>query len=446
MTAIVPCRNYARFLPDCLRSLQAAAVPRIVVIDDASDDDPGKVCSEFGVEYVRVDFRDLHKVRAAGMALVETKYVAFIDADNMVRPDYFRKAIEAMERHRNVAFVYPVLMAFDEATGPWHGTDAAPQMVRAADVEDRNWCDGNSVWRSEPLMQSLVFRMSIDTRAVTHDWRMAREVLRGGNWLGLRSQVPLDYRVHAKQMTAGWNSPTYFVDANLENERVSIVIAFSGRWRCWERQRQWLERQTYRKCRLVIMNGSHRDLSANDLDLGDWNRGLTIDRFDAGKPKLANEDRTVGDRIRKQVEAAVAGIYNRAALLSAPDEYLFFLEDDVVPRSADAIGELMQQFGPETFAVSGLYKHRYHNKSVAFRTPISMDNMLPLRGPEFEQVDGTGFGCLLARRSVLCSFALSGDDEINPHYDCDLAARLKRSKWKWYLSRRVECDHLVGVD
>jgi len=46
---------------------------------------------------------------------------------------------------------------------------------------------------------------------------------------------------------------------------------------------------------------------------------------------------------------------------------------------------------------------------------------------------------------VLLSHSLSGDNPINPHYDCDLAARLQETPWKWFLARTVPCDHLVGV-
>lgn len=442
ITVVIPCSNYARFLPDCVRSVQATGVQRIVVIDDASADDPGKVCADFGVEYVRVEFRNLHSVRSIGLQLVRTKYVAFIDADNQVYPDYFRRAIAAMERHRNVAFVFPVLNGFGDAEGPLHGTENAPQIARAASIEDRNYCDGNAVWRTEVLHQTLALLRPLPADIATHDWRMAREVLRAG-WLAIRSEVPLLYRVHSNQMSRNWTR--YPKDATLSHERVTIVIAFSGRFECWKRVLTWLRSQTFKNVRLLIMNGTHADLSANDLGLGDWSRSLTIERFDAGAPGLGDENRTTGDEIRARVEAAVAGIYNRAVQMAAPDEYLFFLEDDVVPHSPSAIEKLLDLMQPETFAVSGLYKHRYQNKACAFRTPICVDNMLPLEGPAFEQVHGTGFGCLLARRSVLQSHSLSGDDGVNPHYDCELAARLQRTPWKWFLARTVPCDHLVGV-
>lgn len=442
ITVVVPCHNYARYLADCLRSVQYAGAARIVVIDDASKDAPAEICAEFGVEYERVEFRNLHSVRARGLQIVRTKYVAFIDADNQVHPEYFRRAIVAMERHRNVAFVYPVLKGFGDSEGPQHGTENAPQIARAAAIEDRNYCDGNSVWRTEVLHQTLALARSLPAEIATHDWRMAREVLRAG-WLAIRSEVPLLYRVHVNQMSLNWTR--YPKDATLSHERVTIVIAFSGRFECWKRLLAWLREQTYENVRLLIMNGTHADLSANDLGLADWGRSLTIERFDAGAPGLGDVNRTTGEEIRARVEAAVAGIYNRAVQMAAPDEYLFFLEDDVVPHSLSAIHELLDLMQPRTFAVSGLYKHRYQDKACAFRTPISVDNMLPLEGPALEQVHGTGFGCLLARRSVLLSHSLSGDDGVNPHYDCDLAARLQGTPWRWFLARSVACDHLVGV-
>ncbi len=186
----------------------------------------------------------------------------------------------------------------------------------------------------------------------------------------------------------------------------------------------WLENQTYNNIRLLIMNGTHQDLSPSDLGLGHWRRSLTIERFDAGMPGLADEDRTTGDAIRAKVESAVAGIYNRAVQLAAPDEYLFFLEDDVIPRSLSAISELMELMQPRTFAVSGLYKHRYQDRACAFRTPISVDNMLPIEGPDFEQVHGTGFGvCWLGglscrHISLLEMMRLIRTTTVNSRLDC----------------------------
>ncbi len=444
ITVVIPCHNYTRYLTECIDSVKAAGVTNILVVDDASTDDPETVAKVSEVKYLRTEHNNLNKVRWAGMGQVNTKYVAFIDADNKVHPSYFDWAIGFMESHRNVAFVFPVLDGFGESEGPQNGTGDAPVLATARTIEDANYCDGNSVWRSEVLLQCLAFNLSLPADIATHDWRMARTVLRSG-WYAYRNEVPLLYRRHLMQMSRRAGQVPYHHDASLLSERVTIVVAFSGRRECWKRVREWLVSQTFQNTRLLIMNGSHSDLSPSDFGLSDWNRSLTIERYDAGTPKLADENRQKQVSVRASVEAAVAGIYNRAVQMAAPDEYLFFLEDDVVPDSFEAIAEMIAMMQPHTFAISGLYQHRYHQKACAFTVPISSESLLPLDGPEFEQVDGTGFGCLLARRSVLLSHMLSGDDATNPHYDCDLAARLKSTKWKWFLARSIRCQHLIGL-
>ena len=144
------------------------------------------------------------------------------------------------------------------------------------------------------------------------------------------------------------------------------------------------------------------------------------------------------------MEAAVAGLYNRAIQM-AFGEYIFFLEDDVIPLRPDAIKQLFQGMGAMVAAVSGLYKHRYFENAVAFYLPFT-GQLFPMTGVDFEKVGGTGFGCLLARRSLLLNYLLSGDDIRHPHYDVDVAVRVAKDGWEWWLDRTVKCDHLINVD
>ena len=178
--------------------------------------------------------------------------------------------------------------------------------------------------------------------------------------------------------------------------------------------------------------------------------GIQIERIDAGRPQLADMDRRPSQLIGREVEAAVTGLYNRAIQM-AFGEYIFFLEDDVIPLRADAIKQLFQTMayqmtmGPMVAAVSGLYKHRYFENPVAFYLPFT-GQLFPMTGVDFEKVGGTGFGCLLARRSLLLNYLLSGDDIRHPHYDVDVAVRMAKDGWQWWLDRTVKCDHLIKVD
>lgn len=453
ISIIIPCHNYARYLGECLQSIEQSLPPsfpaekvKVIVIDDSSDDDPQTVAMLHGAECRRVEFRDVHQVRRFGLSLVDSKYMLFLDADNTLHPDYLMHCIERLEEDRNAAFVFPVLLAFDGGAGFWHGTNDAPDVVQWQDIESRNWCDAGCVHRTEVLRSSLALKGDVSTACTAQDWRMARNILRAGAWHGLKSEIPLKYRVHSAQMTAQ-PSKSYWIDADLEHEIVTIIVAFSGRWDVWRKLKEWIVSQSWpaEQTRLLILNSTHSALSVADFGLETLKlSGIQVERIDAGRPKLADEDRRPSESIRGEVEAAVAGLYNRAAQM-AFGEYLFFLEDDVIPRRPDAICQLLQTMAPNVVGVSGLYQHRYQENAVAFHLPFT-GQMFPMSGPDLEQVGGTGFGCFVARRSLLLNNALSGDALMQPHYDVDFAARVKDAGWEWWLDRTVKCDHLVKVD
>ena len=446
LTVVIPCHNYARYLGDLLQSLKQSSVwpARVIVVDDFSHDNPELIAKRFGADFIRIEAGNQAKACAAGFASVTTKFVAFVDADDRVDVEYFRSAIAQLEADPAAAFVYPWLEAFGDATGPRHGTENAPAVIHAADIESRNWCPAGSVYRSQILRQSLAMKRERDPLCICNDWITARNVLRAGSWKALKAQRPLHYRIHHGQDHTS-RPGVYANQADLINEVVTIVVAFSGRWLCWERLRNWLKFQTWpaSQTRLLILNSTHEHLTPRMLDLQDWTgASLQIERIDVGHPGLADiERRGAAPEIPMAVEAAVAGLYN-AAVQMVRGELMLVLEDDTIPGKHDTIARLMRHMGPRVAAVSGLYRHRYEQQAVAFNLAGHVAELLPLEGPDLCQVDGSGFGCLLARRSVLAAHPLAGDSP-RKFYDVDIGFRLKAAGWQWLLDRSVQCEHLI---
>lgn len=447
LTIVVPCHNYARFLGDLLQSLADSSVlpARVIVVDDSSDDDPEPIARKFGADFLRIEARQQAKACAAGFELVSSKFVAFVDADDRIDRDYIRTAVAQLEGDAAAAFVYPWLEAFGEATGPRHGTENAPPVIRFGNIESRNWCPAGSVYRSAVLRQSLTMRRERDPLCICNDWITARGVLRSGNWKALKALRPLHYRIHHGQGHTT-RPGSYAAQADLRNEVVSIVVAFSGRWNAWHRLRDWILSQSWPRLqtRLLILNSTHETLTAAALGLEKFaGASLQIERIDAGRPGLADlERRGVAPGIAADIEAAVAGLYNAAAMMIR-GEWMLFVEDDTIPLRPDVIERLMRHVGPRVAAVSGLYRHRYEDKAVAFKLAGNVAELEPMHGPEVSAVDGSGFGCLLARRSVLLANPLAGDSP-RKFYDVDIGHRLKASGWQWILDRSVVCDHLIG--
>jgi len=448
VTVVIPCHEQGEFLSDALQSLRDSYLrpSRILLIDDSS-----RVPLELSrlprdlterVEVFRVNFRDAHKVRGFGLNLVKTPYVLFLDADNKVRDRYLSDAIQKMEFQRDIAFVYPMLHAFGDGKGIWHSLDKAPKQVSGRDLTYRNWCDSGSVYRTEVLRQVNPYRLVMTSDCTSPDWRVARDILLAGSWRGVMSDIGLDYRVHPNQLSYK-PEYSYVVDADLKNEIITIVVAFSGRWPEWEKVRSWILKQTYpvNKTRLLILNSSHSPVNVERLGLRAWRgRGLQIEDVETGYVGLADEDRRLSVDVRRKVEVSVSKIYNLLPGL-IPYDYAFILEDDVEPTRFDVIERLMESLDADVAAVSGLYQHRYGDFSTAIGMEFDPDKMELMSGPEKQLVGGSGFGCLLLRLDVLKRFPLAADHPKRVHYDVNFSYEVKKAGWKWVLDRGVFCRH-----
>ena len=104
ISIIVPIYNVARYLPECLDSILAQTEPNweAILVDDGSTDDSGSICDA----YVQNDprFRVIHQensgaanAKNAGLDAAEGEYVAFIDSDDWVDPDWLEKMLSALE-------------------------------------------------------------------------------------------------------------------------------------------------------------------------------------------------------------------------------------------------------------------------------------------------------------------------------------------------------------
>lgn len=454
LTVVIPCHNYSAFVGELIQSLLESTHPpqTIIVVDDSSTDDVPAALDRFpSVHYIRCDFGDVHKTRGLGLDHVTTKYVALIDADDKVSPTYFEEALGLLNADRDLICCYGVLQYFGAASGPAHGTERAPARLTADDLQQRNWISAGAIWRADCIRQSLAFKRPIDPRTNwSQDWHMAKAALGiCSRWYAKRLEAPLLYRKHESNMSSRPNTD-YYLDAALYSEPFTIVIAFSGRWDCWPDIRKWLMQQEDKdRIRLLIMNGTHASLTAKMLGLGDWGGSLQIERYDAGRPDLANQERRNQPLTGRAVEIAVAGIYLRVAEL-LQTEYALFVEDDCIPQQRNAIRSLMKLMGPWVAAVSGAYRQRYQaSRACAFSLPFTgNESFVDLAGEGVKQVDGTGFGLLLTRRSLLRRFPMSSDGAVR-FFDVEFAHHVKHADngwWQWLLSYEVTADHRLKND
>src|SRR2546427_3112167 len=110
ITVVVPTRNRAALLRDCLKSLVAQDFPsdqyEITVIDDGSRDETTAVANEFAsepvgprVHLVSQPFSGLNAARNAGLAVAGGDPICFVDDDVEAPPDWLRAMVEGAHQH-----------------------------------------------------------------------------------------------------------------------------------------------------------------------------------------------------------------------------------------------------------------------------------------------------------------------------------------------------------
>jgi glycosyltransferase involved in cell wall biosynthesis len=86
LTVVVPARDAAALLPDCLAFVQRNAPAALLVVDGCSKDDTAAIARAHGATVLSDDGRGLPVARLRGAEAARTRYVALVDAD-VVLPD-----------------------------------------------------------------------------------------------------------------------------------------------------------------------------------------------------------------------------------------------------------------------------------------------------------------------------------------------------------------------
>ena len=95
VSVIVPAYNIEHFLPNCLDSILSGTYDNyeIIVVDDGSSDETGKICNQYEKRFSKI--RIIHQenaglsvARNTGIKAAKGKYLAFIDGDDLVSPNF----------------------------------------------------------------------------------------------------------------------------------------------------------------------------------------------------------------------------------------------------------------------------------------------------------------------------------------------------------------------
>lgn len=96
ISVIIPVYRTEKYLRKCVESVRAQTYPNleIILIDDGSPDNCGKICDEYAAKDKRIRVvhqtnQGLSAARNAGLGIAKGEYVGFVDSDDYVEPDIY---------------------------------------------------------------------------------------------------------------------------------------------------------------------------------------------------------------------------------------------------------------------------------------------------------------------------------------------------------------------
>jgi glycosyltransferase involved in cell wall biosynthesis len=119
---VIPCHNYHHTLERALQGAmgQSSAVKNIIVVDDSSDPGIQEIVAAQGdsrISYHRVEFGNVALARNYGARQGQSKYLAFLDADDNIEPGWSPILARELERDGTLGVAYTSMLGIDTVRG-----------------------------------------------------------------------------------------------------------------------------------------------------------------------------------------------------------------------------------------------------------------------------------------------------------------------------------------
>lgn len=204
VSVIIPAYNQSRYLGDAIQSVlnQTCSDFEIIVVDDGSTDDTGRVAHQFDpaiVHYFYQENAGLSAARNTGIRNASGEFITYLDSDDLFAPRKLELLVGEFERNPQMGFVAGQAILIDENGSPLDRIFDTPVPPEPSDLLYWNPFHVCSVMvRREWQQKAGYFDESL--RAY-EDWDMWLRLARLGCPMGWVPEPVSMYRFHTAQMT-----------------------------------------------------------------------------------------------------------------------------------------------------------------------------------------------------------------------------------------------------
>jgi glycosyltransferase involved in cell wall biosynthesis len=200
VSVLIPCFNLGRFLDETVASVEAQTVPEweMLIVDDGSTEpETIRKLATFAHPKARVfhtENRGLPAARNFAAARAEGEYLCALDADDLLAPTWFEKALTAFAVDSELAFVSHWLETFGDQQGTWK-----PERCDFPALLDVNTVNGAALVRRE--VWAAIGGWDETLRQGCEDWDFWITAVERGYRGTIVPEVLFRYRRHAGSMS-----------------------------------------------------------------------------------------------------------------------------------------------------------------------------------------------------------------------------------------------------
>ena len=107
ISIIVPVYNVEKYIHECVDSIinQTYKNIEIILVDDGSPDNCGKICDEYAekdsrIKVIHKENGGLSDARNAGVAVADSEWISFVDSDDIIHPQAIELLFSALKKEK----------------------------------------------------------------------------------------------------------------------------------------------------------------------------------------------------------------------------------------------------------------------------------------------------------------------------------------------------------
>lgn len=134
VSIIIPVFSSGKYLLATLKSIREKVPTQIIIVNDGSTDKQtlSILKSLDNKKYLIVNQKNAGTAAARnnGAKLAKGEYLLFLDSDDLIEKNFCTKLAAILDKNRNIDFVYPSTILFDNEIGFWNSLEYNPTLVK----------------------------------------------------------------------------------------------------------------------------------------------------------------------------------------------------------------------------------------------------------------------------------------------------------------------------